>query len=174
MHIPSAILHLYPSAEPLRDFIVQDDGPTPVLRPGAEEKGRVRYEIKPPEAGEEPVEGVNFRFGIDYNRLVEGEDYDLIDKGPYIAVWNIDAPKPTEAELQAAWEAYQQEEADKPAENLDELERLRQDLADTKAALEETNSQLVSASQETLNMQLALTEVYEQLLVLKGGEAAHG
>lgn len=174
MNITKATLHLYSNAIPNVDFEVWYDGPTPDLRPGAEEKGRVRYEIKPPEAGEAPVEGVHFRYGIDYNRLVEGEDYDLVDKGPYIAVWNIDTPKPTEAELQAAWEAYQQEEANKPAESPDELERLRQDLADTKAALEKTNSQLASASQETLNMQLALTEVYEQLLVLKGGEAAHG
>ncbi|MBY9080985.1 hypothetical protein KIH86_07515 [Paenibacillus sp. HN-1] len=107
MNIALAILHLYPEAEPLRDFVVQVEGPAPVLREGAEEKGRVRYEIKPPEEGEEPVEGVHYRFGIDYNRLVEGEDYDLVDKGPYIAVWNLEVPQPTEAELQVAWDELQ-------------------------------------------------------------------
>lgn len=35
-------------------------------------------------------------------------------RGPYIAIWKLDAPQPTEAELQAAWEAYQAEEAQRP------------------------------------------------------------
>ncbi|MFD2880992.1 hypothetical protein ACFTAO_41780 [Paenibacillus rhizoplanae] len=65
----------------MRDFIVQDNGPEPVLRPGAEAKGRVRYEIKPPDNDEQPVEGVHYRHGIDYNLLVEGEDYDLVERG---------------------------------------------------------------------------------------------
>ncbi|WP_238656227.1 XkdW family protein [Paenibacillus piscarius] len=126
MNIPAAIMYLYPDADPMQDFIVQDNGPEPVLHPGAAEKGRVRYEIKPPEDGEEPQEGVHYRYGIDYNLLTEGEDYDLVEKGPYIAVWKLDAPQPTEAELQAAWEAYQEAEANKPPV-LTELEQLQQE-----------------------------------------------
>ncbi|MEI2399075.1 XkdW family protein [Paenibacillus phytohabitans] len=126
MNIALAIMYLYPDANPMRDFIVQDNGPEPVLRPGAEEKGRVRYEIKSPEFGEEPVEGIHYCFGIDYNLLVEGEDYDLVERGPFIAVWNLLDPQPTEAELQAAWEAYQEAEANKPPE-LTEIEQLQQE-----------------------------------------------
>ncbi|NUU61281.1 XkdW family protein [Paenibacillus agri] len=124
MNIAVAIKHLYPYADPLRDFIVLDNGPELVLRPGAEEKGRVRYEIKPPQNGEESVEGVHYRYGIDYNRLTEGEDYDIVERGPYIAAWNLDAPQPTEQELQAAWETYQEAEANKPPQ-LTENEQLR-------------------------------------------------
>ncbi|WP_082726764.1 XkdW family protein [Paenibacillus riograndensis] len=126
MNIAQAILYLYPNADPMRDFMVQDNGPEPALHPGAEEKSRVRYEIKPPEEGEKPVEGVHYRYGIDYNLLTEGEDYDIVERGPYIAVWNLDKPQPTEAELQAAWEAYQEAEANKPPE-LTELEQLQKE-----------------------------------------------
>ncbi|MEK4326058.1 XkdW family protein [Paenibacillus sp. FSL R7-0312] len=126
MNIALAIMYLYPDANPTHNFIVQDNGPEPVLRPGAEEKGRVRYEIKTPEVGEEPVEGIHYRYGIDYNLLVEGEDYDLVERGPYIAVWNLDEPQPTVAELQAAWEAYQEAEANKPPV-LTEIEQLQQE-----------------------------------------------
>lgn len=126
MNLAIAISHLYPDADPMRDFMVQDNGPEPVLRPGAEEKGRVRYEIKPPEDGEESTVGVHYRYGIDYDLLTEGEDYDIVERGPYIAVWNLDKPKPTEAELQAAWEAYQEAEGNKPPE-LTELEQLQKE-----------------------------------------------
>ncbi|MEK3838417.1 MULTISPECIES: XkdW family protein [unclassified Paenibacillus] len=126
MNLAQAINYLYPTANPMHDFIVQDNGPEPVLRPEAETKGQVRYEIKPPEIGEQLVEGVHYRHGIDYNLLIEGEDYDLVERGPYIAVWNLDAPQPTEAELQAAWEAYQEEEANKPPV-LTEMEQLQQE-----------------------------------------------
>ncbi|WP_339220487.1 XkdW family protein [Paenibacillus sp. FSL H8-0332] len=125
MNIALSIMHLYPTAVSLQDFIVQDNGPEPVLRLGAEAKGRVRYEIKPPEIAEQPVEGVHYRHGIDYNLLVEGEDYDLVERGPHIAVWKLDVPQPTEAELQAAWEAYQEAEANKPPV-LTEMEQLQQ------------------------------------------------
>lgn len=126
MNISLAIIYLCPNADPMRDFIVQDNGPEPVLRQGAEEKGRVRYEIKSPDFSEEPVENIHYRYGINYNLLVEGEDYDLVERGPFIAVWNLDAPQPTEAELQAAWEAYQEAEANKPVE-LTEIEQLQQE-----------------------------------------------
>ncbi|OMF88959.1 XkdW family protein [Paenibacillus sp. FSL R7-0337] len=126
MNLAIAIKQLQPNANPLHDFIVQDNGPEPVLRPGAEAKGRVRYEIKPPEIGEQPVEDIHYRYGIDYNLLTEGEDYDLVERGPYIAVWKLDVPQPTEAELQAAWVAYQEAEANKPPV-LTEVEQLQQE-----------------------------------------------
>ncbi|MEK3880179.1 XkdW family protein [Paenibacillus sp. FSL M7-0420] len=126
MNIALAIMYLYPDANSLHDFIVQDNGPEPILRPGAETKARVRYEIKLPEISEQPVEGVHYRHGIDYNLLTEGEDYDLVERGPYIAVWKLKVPQPTEAELQAAWEAYQEAEANKPPV-LTELEQLQQE-----------------------------------------------
>lgn len=134
MNIALAIIYLHPGADPMRDFVVQDNGPEPELRPGAEEKGRVRYEIKQPEEGEEPLEGVHYRYGIDYNLLTEGEDYDLVERGPYIAVWNLDAPQPTESELQAAWKAYQEAEANKPPE-LTDVEQLQKENALLKAQL---------------------------------------
>jgi hypothetical protein len=134
MNIALAIMYLHPGADPMRDFTVQDNGPEPELRPGAEEKGRIRYEIKPPEDGEEPQEGVHYRYGIDYNLLTEGEDYDLIERGPHIAVWNLAAPQPTEAELQTAWEAYQEAEANKPPE-LTDVEKLQRENALLKAQL---------------------------------------
>lgn len=132
MNIAQGISHLYPNADPMRDYMVQDNGPEPVLRPGAEEKGRVRYEIKPPEEGEKSVEGVHYRYGIDFNLLTVGEDYDLVERGPYIAVWNLDKPQPTEAELRAAWEAYQAAEANKPPE-LTEVEQLQKENVRLKA-----------------------------------------
>lgn len=126
MILSLAIKHMFPQAEPNKDFEVWDNGPEPVLRLGAEAKGRVRYEIKPPEIGEQPLEGVHYRHGIDYNLLTEGEDYDLVERGPHIAVWKLDVPQPTEAELQAAWEAYQEAEAKKPPV-LTEMEQLQQE-----------------------------------------------
>ncbi|AIQ61107.1 XkdW family protein [Paenibacillus borealis] len=169
MNIALAIMYLYPNADPMRDFRVQNNGPEPVLRPGAEEKGRVRYEIKPPEEGEEPIEGIHYRYGIDYNLLTEGEDYDLVERGPYIALWNLDEPQPTKAELQAAWEAYQEAEANKPPE-LTEIEQVREELAQTRIALTKTYEQLQSAQDEATGAQLALVELYELVLPLIGGD----
>ncbi|MHA6533049.1 XkdW family protein [Paenibacillus sp. BAC0078] len=124
MNIPAAIVHLYPDADPMRDFSVRDNGPEPIMRKGVD--GRVRYEIKSPEEGKEPIENVHFRYGIDYNLLTEGEDYDIVERGPYIAVWNLEVPQPTEAELRAAWEAYQEAEANKLPE-LTEVEKLQKE-----------------------------------------------
>lgn len=134
MNITLAIMYLYPDAVSLRDFVVQDNGPEPELRPGAEDKGRVRYEIKPPAEDEDPVEGVHYRYGIDYNLLTEGEDYDLVERGPHIAAWKLDAPQPTESELQAAWEAYQEAEANTPPV-LSDVEQLQRENALLKAQL---------------------------------------
>lgn len=68
---------------------MQDNGPEPVLRPGAEDN-----EIKLPEEGEEPIEGVHYRYSIDYNLLIEGEDYDIVERGPFTAVWNLPERNP--------------------------------------------------------------------------------
>lgn len=148
MNISLAITHLFRSAVPIRDFIVMDDGPTPVLREGAEEKGRVRYEIKAPEEGEERVEGVHYGYYIDYNLLTLGVDYDLTEKGPYIAAWNLAAPQPTEAELLAAWEAYKSEEAAKVPKETD---------AEKLARLESENADLLSRLGD---VELALADVF--------------
>ncbi|ETT45206.1 hypothetical protein C162_21758 [Paenibacillus sp. FSL R7-269] len=155
MNIALAIMHLYPDAIPFRDFVVQNNGPEPELRPGAEEKGRIRYEIKPPEDGEEPQEGVHYRYGIDYNLLTEGEDYDLIERGPHIAVWNLAAPQPTEAELQTAWEAYQEAVANKPPE-LTEIEQLRMDNAGLLLELAQTQARQDQAEQDQAALVLSL------------------
>ncbi|NOU83218.1 hypothetical protein GC101_30630 [Paenibacillus sp. LMG 31459] len=169
MNIPAAIKFIFPKVDALKDFEVWDNGLEPILRPGAEEKGRVRYEIKPPEEGEEPVEGVHYRYSIDYNLLLEGEDYDLVERGPYIAVWNLDEPQPTKAELEAAWEAYQKYEANKPPE-LTEIEQVREELVQTRIALTDTYEQLEFAQDEATGAQLALVELYELVLPLIGGD----
>jgi hypothetical protein len=163
MNIALAIMYLFPDADPLRDFVVQDNGPEPMLREGAEEKGRVRYEIKPPEEGEEPVEGVHYRYGIDYNLLTEGEDYDLVERGPYIAYWGLDEPEPTEAELQAAWEAYQEAEANTPPE-LTEMDRIGAELV-----LRELETLDLRSQNEALGGQIVGLEL--RLLTLEGGAA---
>ncbi|MEK3969434.1 XkdW family protein [Paenibacillus sp. FSL H7-0323] len=157
MNIPTAIMYLYSNADPMRDFVVQDNGPEPVLRPGAEDKGRVRYEIKQPDEGEEPIEGIHYRYGIDYNLLTEGEDYDLVERGPHIAMWNLDAPQPTEAELQAAWTAYQEAEANKPPE-LTEIEQLRADNAALLLELVQTQARQDQAEQDQAALLLSLVE----------------
>lgn len=157
MNIAQAITYLYPDADPMRDFIVQDDGPAPALRDGAEEKGRVRYDIKPSDEGEEPQEGVHYRYGIDYNLLTEGEDYDIVERGPYIAYWGLDDPKPTEDELQAAWEAYQEAEANKPPV-LTEIEQLRIDNAGLLLELAQTQARQEQAEQDQATLLLSLVE----------------
>ncbi|MEK3836440.1 XkdW family protein [Paenibacillus sp. FSL R7-0128] len=163
MNIALAIMYLHPGADPMRNFIVQDNGPEPELREGAEEKGRVRYEIKQPEEGEEPQEGVHYRYGIDYNLLIEGEDYDLIERGPHIAAWNLEAPQPTDAELQAAWEAYQEAEANTPPV-LTELDRIGAELVQR-----ELEALDLRAQNEALGGQIVGLEL--RLLTLEGGAA---
>ncbi|WP_019908299.1 XkdW family protein [Paenibacillus sp. HW567] len=55
-------------------------------------------------------------------------DFEVWDNGdgPYIAVWNLEVPQPTEAELQAAWEAYLEAESNKLTE-LTEVEKLQKE-----------------------------------------------
>ncbi|OMD97543.1 hypothetical protein BSK54_23985 [Paenibacillus odorifer] len=123
MNIAQAIMYLYPNADPIKDFIVQDNGAEPVLHEGVH--GRTRYEIRLLDQDEtEYIEDVHYRYVVDFNRLKKGEDYDIVERGPYIAAWNLDAPQPTEEELEAAWEAYLDAEANKPPE-LSEVEQLR-------------------------------------------------
>ncbi|WP_025692598.1 XkdW family protein [Paenibacillus zanthoxyli] len=62
------------------------------------------------------------------------KDFALLDKsdgkGPYIAVWNLEAPQPTEEELLAAWEAYQLEDHPQPKNQAEEIAELKQLVAD--------------------------------------------
>ncbi|MRN57038.1 XkdW family protein [Paenibacillus monticola] len=118
MNIAQTIMYLNPTANPMTDFVVQDDS--------------------------------------------DGE-------GPYIAAWNLPDPQPTEAELQSAWEAYQEAEANKPPQ-LTEIEQVREELAQTQLALTDNYEQLLATQDEATSAQLALAEMYELVLVLAGGE----
>ncbi|NJJ37812.1 XkdW family protein [Paenibacillus apii] len=77
----------------------------------------------------------------DVDVMKDFEVWDNADgNGPYIAVWNLKGPQPTEEELQAAWEAYQQAEANKPpvetdAERMSQLEQENKLLKAQNAAL---------------------------------------
>jgi hypothetical protein len=158
MNIAQAIMYLYPRANPMIDFIVQDNGAEPVLREGAEEKELVRYEIRPLDEDEtEYIEGVHYRYVVDYNRLVEGIDYDMVERGQFIAVWNLDTPQPTEEELQAAWVAYLESEANKPPE-LTETEQLRADNAALFLELVQTQARQDQAEQDQAALLLSLVE----------------
>ncbi|MNO46971.1 XkdW protein [compost metagenome] len=104
MNIALAVMQAFPELKINVDFEVWDNGAEPVLRDGV--TGLIRYEIRPLKEDEtEYIEGIHYQDVVDYSRLVEGVDYDMVESGPYIAVWNLDTPQPTEAELQAAWEA---------------------------------------------------------------------
>ncbi|WP_405176361.1 XkdW family protein [Paenibacillus sp. FSL H8-0261] len=166
MNIALAIMFLYPDAIPMQDFVVRDNGPEPVLHGGAEEKGRVRYEIKSPEIGEDPMEGVHYRYGIDYNLLTEGKDYDLVERGHYVAVWNLTELQPSQEELQAAWVAYLEAEANKPPE-LSEVEVLQLALTDTYEQLLAAKEEAVSAQEDATSAQMALADLYELTLTLQ-------
>lgn len=48
-------------------------------------------------------------------------------EGQYIALWGLEEPEPTEEELQAAWDAYQDYETNKPPE-VTELDRIGEQL----------------------------------------------
>lgn len=133
MNIAQVIKFLYPETIPLVDYIVQDDGPTPVLRPGVD--GFFRFPLQPlGEGATEEVEGIHYRMAVDFNRLTLGEDYDIVEHGPYVAVWNLPEPQPTAEELQQAWNAIKDHpEEPKP---LTEAERIRQLEAENKLLAE--------------------------------------
>jgi hypothetical protein len=131
-----AIIYLYPQTDPFRDFMIQNNGPEPRYLKDPPMKQYLRDSA----AYKEPSEWVE---GIDYvllpqslDEMVEGTDYVLEEKGPYIAVWNLDAPQPTEEELEVAWEAYLEAEANKTPE-LSEVEQLRVENADLQDRLQD-------------------------------------
>lgn len=133
MNISKAIQHIYPQVAANIDYCVRDDGPTPVLRPGV--KGLFRFPLRPLAEDEtEEIEGIHYRMAVDYNRLTLGKDYDIVERGPYIAAWNLPEPQPTEEELQQAWNAIK----DLPEEPqpLTEAERIRQLEAENKLLAE--------------------------------------
>lgn len=170
MNIAQAVMYLYPNANLMRDFIVQDNGAEPILREGVD--GRTRYEIRPLDEDEtEYIEDVHYRYVVDFNRLVEGVDYDIVERGQFIAEWNLDEPQPTEAELQAAWEAYLEAEANKQPE-LTEVELLQLALTDTYEQLLEAKQEAVSAQQDATSAQVALTDLYELTLTLQADVVA--
>lgn len=123
MELPKVLKHLYPDASPIFDYMVQDDGTNYIIRDGVDARKKIIIrslsEFEP-----EEVEGVHYYYLIDYNNFILGKDYDIIERGPYIAAWNLDVPQPTEVELEAAWEAYLEAEANKLPE-LSEVEQLR-------------------------------------------------
>lgn len=118
MNIALSIIHLYPTANPMTDFRVQDDS--------------------------------------------DGN-------GPYIALWNLSEPQPTETELLTAWGAYQEAEANKPPV-LSEIEQVREELVQMQIALTDNYEQLLAAQDDATSAQLALAEMYELVLSLAGGE----
>jgi hypothetical protein len=156
MNKAQAIMFLYPNANPSRDFTVQDCGAEPVLREGID--GRTRYQIRPLKEDEtEAIEGIHYRYVVDFNRLVEGVDYDLVERGQYIAAWNLSDPQPTEKELQTAWAAYLEAEANKPPE-LTEIEQLRADNAALLLELVQTQARQDQAEQDQAALLLSLVE----------------
>lgn len=156
MELYPAIKYLYPNARGDIDFMVVGAGTEPVLREGVD--GRKRYEIRPLDEDEtEYIEGVHYRYVVDFNRLVEGVDYDIVERGQFIAVWNLDEPQPTKEELQAAWVAYLEAEANKPPE-LTETEQLRADNAALLLELVQTQARQDQAEQDQAALLLSLVE----------------
>jgi hypothetical protein len=113
MNISKAILHMYPDADPMDDFVVRYDGPYTQMLNGQPRPTKKEYlkptEELPPEA--EQVEGIDYQLIlIPWDELTEGVDYEMIDTKPYIEKWNVkDAtgsivPQPTDLEIQAAWD----------------------------------------------------------------------
>jgi hypothetical protein len=89
-----AIMHLFPEAEPMTDFILQDDS--------------------------------------------DGN-------GAYIAQWNIDAPQPTEAELEQAWADFLALPAPVPKESLeDKVTRLEAENASSTLQIIDLFEQLIT------------------------------
>ncbi|KAA1180707.1 XkdW family protein [Paenibacillus sp. B2(2019)] len=156
MNIAQAVEYIYPAAKHNVNFEVWDMGAEPVLREGVD--GRFRYDIRPLNEDEtEAVEGVHYQYVVDYNRLVEGLDYDMVERGQFIAVWNLDVPQPTEEELQAAWVAYLEAEANKPPD-LTETEQLRADNAALLLELVQTQARQDQAEQDQAALLLSLVE----------------
>jgi XkdW protein. len=174
MNLALAIMNLYPQANPLTDFAAQDDGP--VFHLLVAEHPTKQYLLPDAEGvdQEDWIEGVHFEYRKkNPSEMTEGVEFEWLPSVPYIVTWNVkdangnDVPKPTEQELQAAWEAYQALPIPKTPEELEE-ERLQTLETNTDAALlgvaDAYEQQLAaSATQEEQNIaaMLGLTEVYE-------------
>jgi hypothetical protein len=166
--IIQAVQYLFPQAIPRVDFMIQDDGPTPVLRPGV--NGLFRFSLRPLAEDEtEELEGIHYRMVVDYNRLTLGVDYDLVERGPYIAAWNLVEPQPTEAELMAAWDAIKDMPPEPtPPTDAERIAALEAESVNTMLAVTESFETQQAADgqreQETTNTMLALAEAYEIIL----------
>ncbi|WP_052098311.1 XkdW family protein [Paenibacillus stellifer] len=90
------------------------------------------------------------------------KDFVLLDKsdgnGPYIAVWNLEDPQPTEAELAAAWESYLEAEASKPPDPPSETEQLRMDNAALLLELVQVQARQDQADADNAALLLMLAE----------------
>ncbi|WP_342477798.1 XkdW family protein [Paenibacillus sp. FSL H7-0350] len=82
------------------------------------------------------------------------KEFEVRDNGhgeQYIAIWNLDKPKPTEEELQAAWVAYQEAGANKPP-LMTALEKIQAENAALKKLIEEKDHENKNALFEIYNM----------------------
>ncbi|MEK3967135.1 MULTISPECIES: XkdW family protein [Paenibacillus] len=124
MDLMKNLLFLFPDSQLGVDFTLRDDGP---IVNYLKEPLLTKHIQTPGETTEEAdwIEGVHYILRPAHlAELEEGVDYEIEERGPYIAAWNLDVPQPTEEELEAAWEAYLEAEANKPPE-LSEFEQLR-------------------------------------------------
>lgn len=139
MDISRVLQYLLPQAIQPIDYIVQDNGSTPVLRLGID--GLFRFPLRPLAEDEtEEIEGIHYRMAVDYKRLTLGVDYDIVERGPYIVAWNLPQPQPTEAELQATWDAIK----DLPPEPTPQTDTDRVDALEAENKLLKAQNQALS------------------------------
>ncbi|MNC42029.1 XkdW protein [compost metagenome] len=106
---------------------------------------------------------------VDYNRLNLGKDYDIVERGQYIAAWHLPEPQPTEAELLAAWDTIKDLPPEPtPPTDAERIAALETDSINTMIAVTESFETQQAADsqreQETTNTMLALAEAYEIIL----------
>ncbi|KHL96736.1 hypothetical protein QW71_05650 [Paenibacillus sp. IHB B 3415] len=70
-------------------------------------------------------------------------------------MWKLDEPQPTEAELQAAWEAYQEAESNTPPQ-LTEIEQMQMDNAGILLELAQTQARQEQQEQNQAALLLSL------------------
>ncbi|WP_274363703.1 XkdW family protein [Paenibacillus thermotolerans] len=88
-------------------------------------------------------------------------DFEVLDEGdgPQLVRWEVKdengdiVPEPTDAELFAAWEAYQANPPEPPETDAQKIARLEQEIAVER--------------EDKLMVMEALTEVYEKVLILE-------
>ncbi|MNC74567.1 XkdW protein [compost metagenome] len=73
-------------------------------------------------------------------------------------MWNLEAPQPTGAELEAAWEAYLEAEASKPPDPPSEIEQLRMDNAGLLLELAQVQARQDQAEADNAALLLMLAE----------------